>query len=208
MSTLSTIALAGILSLVHPTAQRDINRLSTVAADIALAVDMAPSLPFSGPAAREATALALVAIAGHESGFQARYATCASTGDRLAHHGPAEGRSISLWQLMRGWAWGEYSRAEICPETPTDSRPLAAWLALRVLRLHGARCRRVQSWFNGYAAGDCSVRSAAATRQCASWERLMRRAGLAGSCWSTGVVAPVSPPKVPKVSTEAVVDDH
>jgi hypothetical protein len=183
MSDLTTIALGAILTLarppaVDPVAERP--RLEDLAKTVAHVVDerdalatwlpgsVAP-LPFRGPWARQATALALVAIAWHESGFAADVADCR----RLGAFEP----SISAFQLHGPWAWGPYTKAQIC-----RSPRRAAERALFVLAHHGVRCRTPARWFSGYASGNCGRDVAAGRRQCAIWERLARGAGLDASC--------------------------
>lgn len=178
--TLAELTLEAILSLNRPAAAPH-ERLRAVAEDIAFVAKLADGAPFTGPARIEAAALALAAIADHESGFQERVLDCLVTGDRLDHHGPSEGRSITIYMLMRPWAWDGHSRAEIC-----SGGPLAPWLSLRVLRTHGARCTMVVSWFYGYASGNCGVRSDAGMRQCHTLERLARFSGIQVSCWGRG----------------------
>ncbi len=179
---MTALVLAAILATAQP-AHVDVRaegtRLEALASGIVDAVrdrealaawnDAHPGLPWRGPTAPEASALALVAIAAHESGFRADVSDCRRTGD--------VGRSITAFQLMRGRAWGAFDRAILC-----RSPALAARQALAALAAQGARCATPRSWFDGYASGNCGQRTAAGGRQCAIWERLAKAAGLRASC--------------------------
>lgn len=193
--TLTELVLTSILALarapaVDKVAERP--RLEALAADVAGAVDDARSdNPFAGPASREAAALVLVAVAFHESGFDARVQDCRLTGDRRPGQGPHEGPSVSLWQL-KGWSGrGGLPRQLVC-----SSPRAAAARALRVFAAHAKRCSR-SSWlaaFQGYASGSCGRESfvtyrskdgalrsqAAGAARCRTWARLAARAGLSG----------------------------
>lgn len=181
--SLFEITLAAILSVVRPPAV-DVNdhaeqhRLVTVAHDIVLAAELHDGAPFRGPARKEALALALVAIALHESAFSAKVATCEVTGDVPLGRKRWEGRSISTFQLHTGRAWDGHRRREIC-----GNPALAAYLAAKVLRMH-APSGTPGGYFRGYASGNSGMPTTAARRRCATWERLARGAGLMGaSCW-------------------------
>jgi hypothetical protein len=124
MNELGELVFAAILSTAG-VQYRGVNtldewsRLFDVATDIADVVEEEGPL-CDGPAADECSALALVAIADHESNFMSEVQDCRRTGDA--------GRSISLYQLQR-WGWGGHDRAELC-----DSHRLSAELAYRFLR--------------------------------------------------------------------------
>jgi hypothetical protein len=203
--TLAEVVLAAVLSLgrapaVDVVAERP--RLEALAADVALAVrDASAQNPFTGPARDEAAALVLVAVAFHESGFDARVQDCRLTGDRRRGQAPHEGPSVTLWQLKGAWARGGLTREEVC-----RSPRLAAAQALRVFAGHARRCAR-SPWlaaFQGYASGSCGRESLVAYRtqegdvavkqqraglvRCATWERLAKRAGLVGATCSGGRV--------------------
>jgi len=183
MSTLTPLVLTAILSLARApavTLPEELPRLEALAEAIAGAVDEAqaleawlpgtgPGLPFTGAAAPEASALALVAIAHHESGFRAAVSDCRIVG--------TDHPSITAWQLWGPFARGPYSRRALCAEPR-----LAAERALWTLAHHAERTRTPAGAFRGYASGDPAVRSRAAARQCALWERLARAAGLVASC--------------------------
>lgn len=173
--TAATLVLFALLRLVDPP-QAEVDRLHEFAAEVVRAVDSAEELPFTGPAAREATIAALMVIAHHESGIREDIITCRVRGD--------QGRSITAFQLMRGFAWGGHSEAELCA-----SNQLAATMALRVLQTHSTRCTRSGpgGWFAGYASGSCARPSRAATAMCARWVRETQRLGIVGaSCWQRG----------------------
>jgi transglycosylase-like protein with SLT domain len=122
-----------------------------IAQDIVMAVENPlGDLPFDGPAAKEASAVLLAAIARNESGYDPRVRNCTRRGDH--------GRSISVFQLIQGPSRGGYSELEIC-----TNPQLAAKLALEVLGWYkhlGSSLLMLQ----GYAAGDPSAVSDAATR--------------------------------------------
>lgn len=187
--TLAQITLIAILSVVRAPAvdianQAEQHRLVTVAEDIALAAELHDGAPFVGPQRKEALALALVAIALHESAFMREVGTCRITGDRLPHHQPWEGESISLWQLHAGRAWDGHRRREICLNPA-----LAAYLAAKVLRMY-APSGTPGGYFRGYASGNSGMPTKAARKRCATWERLAKGAGLVGAkCWSMGAIS-------------------
>lgn len=122
-----------------------------IAQDIVMAVENPlGELPFDGPAAKEASAVLLAAIARSESGFDPRVRNCTRRGDH--------GRSISVFQLMDGPSRGGYSEREIC-----TNPQLAAKLALEVLGWYkdlGSSLLMLQ----GYAAGGPFTVSDAATQ--------------------------------------------
>lgn len=165
-------------------------RLATMAHAVATAAQDAPA-PFSGPAATEARALALVAIASRESALAADVADCRRRGDL----GINPVGALGPWQLLGPQSRGGHSPAEVCA-----SVELGATLALRVLAMHGARCPRggPLAAFQGYGGGACGrpawVRAGgrrfdAGLEQCLLWERLCREAGLRGaSCWRTSEI--------------------
>ena len=122
-----TLALAMALALSG--APEPTPAMVTVARAATYAVATAPSLPLTGPAAREGTIAMLVGVAWHESGFRADVVDCRTRGD--------SGRSVSAWQLMRGMAWAGHTQAEIC-----RSPELTASLALRVITIQATQCTR------------------------------------------------------------------
>lgn len=180
--TLAQLVLIAILSVVRAPAvdiqsHAEQARLVRLANDIAYAAELHDGVPFRGPARRQALALFLVTMAKHEGDFSWKVATCRLTGDRMPWHKPDEGRSISLFQLMSGKSWDGHTRREIC-----TNQALAAYLAAKVLRLYSQSS--YGGMFNGYASGNGGLRTVAARKRCATWERLAAQAGLSGAkCW-------------------------
>lgn len=184
--------IAGVLSLAHapsidPLEERP--RLESFATSIAEGVGDAGEVnPFQGEDSDLAFALALVAIAKHESDFSADVIACRRTGDRHKGQDLHEGPSITAFQLKGKWAWGDHSREELC-----ESPRLAAEQAARVFALHGKRCstKAPLAWFQGYAGGWCGRPSFVRDRtgklidagevRCKTWERLAVQAGLSGA---------------------------
>ena len=74
-------------SLVHAVdpSPAEVARLDAFAADVAAAVDEAPALPFTGPAAREGSIAALLVTAHHESGFRPAVIECRDVDALLAN---------------------------------------------------------------------------------------------------------------------------
>lgn len=178
--TIAELALTAILSLARPPAVAPVaerHRLEALASDIAAAVEEADDLagwvgdplPFRGPRAREAAALALVAIAFNESKFAAAVADCRRVG--------ADQPSITAFQIFGAWALGQHTKAELCA-----SPRLAAERALWVLSAHAARCGSPAAAFRGYSSGSCCRRSAAGKAHCRRWEKLGRASGIELSC--------------------------
>jgi len=137
-----------MLAGAHGKAPEDQMRLHQVAADTWAEVESTPveSLPFVGEAAREATALALVAAADHESGYWSKVQDCSACfrGSQYCD----KGLSITLYQLREGsGAWGKHTREELC----ADNR-LATQQALKHL-LRTRRAGTTLSLMRGYARG-------------------------------------------------------
>lgn len=108
-------------------------------------------LPFDGPAAKEASAIALVAIARNESDFNQKVRDCRVKGDN--------GRSISVFQLINGPGRMKHTEKEIC-----EDDTLAARLSLNVLtwyRYTGSS----KSLFQGYGTGYANLTSRGAKNQ-------------------------------------------
>lgn len=98
-----------------------------------------------GPEATAGIALALLAVAQHESGLWRSVQDCSVC---VPGQWCDNGRSISLYQLHVGsGAWGDFPREAIC----SDNR-LATDLALRVLRRH-RKASDPAHLFIGYARG-------------------------------------------------------
>lgn len=137
------IAIILILAALH--GQKDIGRLTQVANDIWKVSETVQ--PFCGPKAREATALALVSIANHESGWVLGVQDCT-----YKKKDPA----ISLFALNGPVAFAGYSKKEIC-----NDNKLAARLSLQILMLF-KRCGTTLCMMQGYASGNTSIKSIAA----------------------------------------------
>lgn len=174
-------------------------RVCRIAREVAAVVDEHAAqdrIPFQGPAAQQATALALLEIAWHESGFRSKVENCTINGDPPRRGAPlSEGLAISLFQLQannhedlfitEGVRAGtriprpkKYSRASIC-----KSNALAAKLALHALMRHAMTTRRsphpssVQGMFFTYASGSGKP-SKAGREHVVQFEAMMRRHGI------------------------------
>ena len=143
MDTVFAIILA-IAALRGPVSDTETDRLLSMAED--LWSNAAESTLMCGDAAQTATALALAAVAVHESGLRADVQDC-----RACYRGSPwcdRGKSISAFQLHeRGGAWLTYSREAIC-----GSNDLATRLALRVLERH-RHASTIDKLMAGYARG-------------------------------------------------------
>jgi hypothetical protein len=117
------VALHGARGLPNPQAHED--RLQGVALDMYGEGQARPI--FVGEAAPEATALALYAVAAHESGFWSKVQDCSACyiGSRWCD----QGRSVSLYQLQGPASWGPYSREELCSDNANATRRARAVLA-------------------------------------------------------------------------------
>lgn len=176
--TLESLALAAILSVTDAADEAERHRLTMIAADVALAVELG-RVPFVGPAAKEAAVVALVAIGHGESMWRAEVGDCRVRGDlRISRIG-----SLGYWQILGPFARHGSGVEDICAN---DS--LAAWLALRVLDIHSMQARTWGGAFLGYASGSASKPSEAGRRHCRRWETLSRRAGLEVSCWNKAAI--------------------
>ena len=140
-----TLLILSLLGTYPGVTEDDVDRLAVVAEAIA---DESSSNPVFGTA--EDTAFALVSIAKHESGLREAVQRCDQRGDN--------GRSIGLYQLMRGRSWQDYTSGEICGNDWVQAR-----LALTVLERYQSRCQKCGPswWFRGYAAGDPAVNTRA-----------------------------------------------
>jgi hypothetical protein len=179
--SLTAIVFAALTSLVRQSTYWTPvppSRVVIIADDIALAAALHDGAPFTGPDRVTKHALALAAIAVHESNLASKVVSCRYDGDPLQGWKPGRGRSITHFQLMRGAAWFGHTKEEIC-----TSGPLAAYLAGSVLRNH-ARTGTALGVFRGYASGDSSRPVKAADRQCRMWTKIATNAGLKVSCWA------------------------
>ncbi len=167
MPDLSSIVLAAMLTVVKGPTSNETPRLTSIAQDISEAASARQAEIFKGGGADVALGMMLVAIAHHESGFLASVDTCARRGDL--------GRSISLFQLLRGPNWEGHSAEAIC-----GNRKLAVRLALNVLvrPLKSKTHLSPQQLLNAYVTGSPGHTTASAKDMCSAWERLARGAGL------------------------------
>lgn len=152
MSALTALVLA-LLGTYPGVTEGDVDRLAVVAEAIA---DESAANPVFGTA--EDTAIALVAVAKHESGLKEAVQRCRVRGDN--------GRSIGLYQLMSGRAWQDYTSGEICGNDFVQAR-----LALAVLDRYRTRCEKCGPafWFRGYAAGDPGLNTRAGRELYHGW---------------------------------------
>jgi hypothetical protein len=151
MGAIAALVTAALLSLnpSNPHAKKlAAARIEKVSAEIEAAVDRAEQLPVTGSAAKEGSALALVALGWHESHFRSDVADCSACDGRtrLCDHGT----SVSAYQMKKG-AWGGHTREDVCAD-PT----LAASLALKLLSSHRST---MPAAFRAYARGDSRVKS-------------------------------------------------
>jgi hypothetical protein len=167
MPDLSSVVLAAILTVAKGGAANDGPRLTSIANDISEAASARQGEIFQGASADVALGMMLVAIAHHESSFLASVDTCARRGDM--------GRSISLFQILRGPNWEGHSATEICQD-----RKLAVKLAINVLVRPLKNTPRLapQQILNAYVTGSPGHTVGSAKDMCAAWERLARGAGL------------------------------
>jgi hypothetical protein len=87
-------------------------RLERVAKDFVAESQARPL--FVGEAATEATALALYAVAAHESGFWEQVQDCSAC--YIGSQWCDQGKSVSMFQLQGPMAWGGYTREELCTD--------------------------------------------------------------------------------------------
>lgn len=149
----------------------ELARYCGIAEDVAHVTEHASRLPFRGHAAQEATAVALIGIAWHESRLRGDVQDCSYC--RKNPKACDVGRSMSIYQLMRGRAWGPYSQKQIC-----SSNRLATWLALRVLVMNAERAETPRGMFFGYASGDPGRNTRAGRELLNGWELRARANGL------------------------------
>jgi hypothetical protein len=170
MPELGSLVIAAIVAVAQGPAAKQPDRLRDIAADISAATARHERPLFDGEGGRLATALMLVAIAKHESEFHANVDDCSRRGDI--------GRSITIFQLLRGPNWGGHEARTIC-----DDRRLAAKLALDLLsrpRLNKSRMTP-QMLVNAYATGSPGTSNVAARDICKLWAKLAQNAGLQGA---------------------------
>jgi hypothetical protein len=131
-------------------------RIGGIAADVCAVSESAPM--FAGDDGAMTTALALTAIAWHESRMAERVQRCTGR----------PGPSATLWQLEGSVAFGGHTRAELCGDTR-----LAASRALAMLSRYSTRGMWAAR-FAGYHDG--SMRTVAGDEMAAIMVTLTRRA--------------------------------
>lgn len=171
-----------ILSLIlstfapAPAPAIELPRLDGIATDIASIVATTDRLPFTGPAAADATAVLLVSIGEHESAFRSGVQDCSLCDGSTARCD--HGRSVSIYQLQRP-AFGGFSREDVC-----EDNWLATYLALRWVRrsVGKTHLETLRSYAGCQPDLECPNADSLATR----FEQLAKRAGLrpcGGRCW-------------------------
>ena len=172
--------------------ERRVCRIAREVAAVVASHSFDDRIPFTGPAASQATVLALLEIAWHESGFRSKVENCDITGDLPAKWSKInEGRAISLFQLQsnnwydlfemtntkpRRHVW--HKRDAIC-----KSNPLAARLALHALMRQAMTARgstkpgSVQGMFFTYASGK-GGKTKAGMEHIVQFEAMLRQNGI------------------------------
>lgn len=165
--TLAALVLAALVAVRPPATDDDAARYADVAAIVADDALNRPLWPVpselaDGSPEVTATALLDAMIAMHESGIDARVATCRIEGPRHA---------ITYWQLETLLGW---TREALC-----SSPALAEHVALSILLLHARRCPRClpAQIVAAYASGNPGRDSKAAREIVGMWQRA---AGLVG----------------------------
>jgi hypothetical protein len=165
--TLVEYITAIVLSLALRHGHTDQARLRAAASDI---VDAATSYPaLCGGEAVQATALMLVSVAEHESGWHPAVQDCTCARLKMPC---GSGRSWTLFQLEGPAAFGAYTRAELCSNVY-----LSASRAALVLRHYRGRSSHARL-FAGYATGGNGP-SKAGDEIATIYGGMLRRAGLA-----------------------------
>ena len=152
-------------------------------------------IPFQGPKAKEATVLALLEIARHESDFREKVEDCRITGDPPSKHAKIdEGLAISMYQLRSNSWYDLFKKAGVFPGTSHPrprsylreevcrSNPLAARLALHALmRLPLSRKKNPSTYPAGIApmfftySGNRGRPSKAGREHIKAFEMMMRQ---------------------------------
>lgn len=167
---LSDLVLAALVALHPGPGGTDASRREAADAIAQAATDQ-PLWPVAAEAAEgspevAATALMLAAIAQHESALDPAVGSCKR---------PGMGGAITYFQLMPGFSFDGHEKKDICASTP-----LAARLALRVLRVHMKRCKNCppSRWLNAYASGNPGRGSRASRETMELWVKLSDHARL------------------------------
>jgi hypothetical protein len=165
---LATMVLSMFLAVTSTRTDRDPARYERYAKEIEQVVEAATAdeLPFTGPGAREASALALGVTAVDESGLMDRIERCECRSYECDH-----GFAMTLYQL-HPHLWGGYDKKEICGDNV-----LATKLAMRALR--GTRGRMpVPAMYRTFAAGSAVVQSPVSDRKIQLFYRWIQKKGL------------------------------
>ena len=145
MPDFTTTLLALIVAAHGPRAEghpeNHIARLTTVSNEFMQAATDHPL--FTGEAAVPATAMALYAVAYHESGFWSKAQDCSAC--YIGSPWCDGGRSVTMFQLQGSVSWGRFNRSELC-----SSNANATERALRILWKNKGRCS-ITALFQGYA---------------------------------------------------------
>lgn len=175
-------------------------RLHGVAQDIWAATDAVPedTLPFRGEAGKEASAVALVTVSFHESGFWSKVQDCS-----VCYPGSAwcdKGRSVSLFQLREGSSsWGAYTRAELC-----EDNAKAAERAMVVLSRHRQAPVPV-TLFDAYARGGAGRQPGRAALEMSKYfDQFSKRAGVRVAYKNGAMQATWAPGRKPVDVTSAI----
>lgn len=172
--------------------ERRVCRIAREVADVVDEHAQDDRVPFVGPAAREATVIALLEIARHESGFRSKVEDCRITGDLPSRHAkPHEGLAISLFQLQANNREDLFEMTATKPprhrrftrDAVCQSNALAAKLALHAL-MRAAWVQRgsthpssVAGMFFGYASGKTKP-TKAGREHIEAFEWMMRENGV------------------------------
>lgn len=158
ISQVSALVIA--LQAVSPGLAKD--RLNSISTDMVDVIDAAYNDNSIKSVLKRDDAISLLAaVAVHESGLRESVETCKVSGDM--------GRSIGLTQVMSGFAWGGYTRKEIC-----TSRKLQLKLGLQVLDTCWLKTPDAERSLRCYASGDHRIKSLAARSEFLLFKRLSK----------------------------------
>jgi hypothetical protein len=179
-------------------------RLHGVAQDIWAAADALPDnrQPFQGEAGKEASAVALVTVSFHESGFWSKVQDCS-----ICFPGSAwcdRGRSVSLFQLREGSSsWGAYTRAELC-----EDNAKAAERAMVVLSRH-RRSPLPVTLFDAYARGGAGIKPGQAALEMSRYfDQFSKKAGIRVSYKNGAMQATWAPGRKPVDTVDAAISQN
>ena len=192
ITPLAALILSALLSLnPRPNTDADMARAVVVAQEIEAAVEGADKLPVTGDAAKEGSALALVAVGWHESKFRADIADCRACDGKSALCD--RGTSISSFQ-MKQRAWGGNTREQVCADGS-----LAASLSLRLMASHKVSMPGV---FRAYARGGAEMPSKPAAEITAIYEKLLNKFRFRFIHKVVTEVSPAPTPRAKAIKTE------